>query len=379
MRRLYRTPVRPSRASRIPAVSWDLPAAPALGAGVRVKWDGAGLGGLRQSPVTHLRHDDPGGHGEGDRDHADHRVHRLERAIVGLVAPDVPYLGDPHVDGPQAERPNERRPGRDSPGHGTLTHGSTSTHRGNQRMPDITLDQFESEAKSFLDSNASLKAEEKKFVWGEGSDKVTLFDEKTLFNQREELAKAQDWRPKQFDAGFGWITGPPQYGGRELPQAYERALAARSRTSTRSPTQAPSASASAWSRRRSSPTPPTPRRTLPADAVAGRHRRRASSSASRVPARDLASCRRGPSVTARNGSSTGRRCGRRARSTATSARSSAAPTRHAEAQGSHRFHRRHARTGRRGASAAPDDRRRVVQRGVLHRRPRAATTTGSAT
>ena len=46
-------------------------------------------------------------------------------------------------------------------------------------MPDITLDQFESEAKSFLDSNASLKAEEKKFVWGEGSDKVTLFDEKT--------------------------------------------------------------------------------------------------------------------------------------------------------------------------------------------------------
>ena len=90
-------------------------------------------------------------------------------------------------------------------------------------MPDITLDQFESEAKSFLDSNASLKAEEKKFVWGEGSDKVTLFDEKTRKNEREELAKAQEWRQKKFDAGFGWITGPSQYGGRELPQAYERA------------------------------------------------------------------------------------------------------------------------------------------------------------
>ena len=45
-------------------------------------------------------------------------------------------------------------------------------------MSDITLEQFEAEATAFLDSNASLKAEEKKFVWGEGSDKVTLFDEK---------------------------------------------------------------------------------------------------------------------------------------------------------------------------------------------------------
>jgi acyl-CoA dehydrogenase len=90
-------------------------------------------------------------------------------------------------------------------------------------MPDITLDQFESEAKSFLDSNASLKAEEKKFVWGEGSDKVTLFDEKTRTNEQEELAKAQAWRQKKYDAGFGWITGPSQYGGRELSQAYDRA------------------------------------------------------------------------------------------------------------------------------------------------------------
>ncbi|RPI09727.1 MAG: hypothetical protein EHM63_04260, partial [Actinobacteria bacterium] len=98
--------------------------------------------------------------------------------------------------------------------------------QGDQRMPDITLDQFESEAQSFLDSNASLKAEEKKFVWGEGSDKVTLFDEKTRTNEREELAKAQEWRQKKYDAGFGWLTGPSQYGGRELPQAYDRAWSA---------------------------------------------------------------------------------------------------------------------------------------------------------
>ena len=90
-------------------------------------------------------------------------------------------------------------------------------------MPDITLEQFEAEAKSFLDANASLKAEEKKFVWGEGSDKVTLFDEKARKSEREELAKAQNWRQTKFDAGFGWITGPSTYGGRELSQAYDRA------------------------------------------------------------------------------------------------------------------------------------------------------------
>ena len=53
-------------------------------------------------------------------------------------------------------------------------------------MADITLEQFEAEATSFLDSNASLKAEEKKFVWGEGSDKVTLFDEKARTNELED-------------------------------------------------------------------------------------------------------------------------------------------------------------------------------------------------
>ena len=93
-------------------------------------------------------------------------------------------------------------------------------------MSDITLEKFEAEATAFLDSNASLKAEEKKFVWGEGSDKVTLFDEKARKNELEELAKAQAWRQKKFDAGFGWITGPSAYGGRELSQPFDRAWSA---------------------------------------------------------------------------------------------------------------------------------------------------------
>jgi acyl-CoA dehydrogenase len=90
-------------------------------------------------------------------------------------------------------------------------------------MPDITLEQFTAEAKAFLDANAKLKGEEKKFVWGQGSDRVDMFEETSRDRERAELAKAQAWRQKKFDAGFAWASGPQQYGGRELPAAYQRA------------------------------------------------------------------------------------------------------------------------------------------------------------
>ena len=91
-------------------------------------------------------------------------------------------------------------------------------------MADITLEAFEAEARAFLEANARRKETEKAFVWGEGEDNVALFEEKDEARERAELAKAQAWRAKKFDAGFGWITGPTRFGGRELPHAYERAF-----------------------------------------------------------------------------------------------------------------------------------------------------------
>ena len=89
-------------------------------------------------------------------------------------------------------------------------------------MADITLEQFDKEARTFLDDNADRKEEEKAFKWGEGSDKVALFDERSRESELEQLAAAQQWRATKFDAGFGWVSGPSEYGGRELPNAYER-------------------------------------------------------------------------------------------------------------------------------------------------------------
>jgi acyl-CoA dehydrogenase len=89
-------------------------------------------------------------------------------------------------------------------------------------MADISLEVFEKEARDFLDANVPKKEAEKKFVWGEGSDKVAMFEEKDRNDERRDLERACAWRAKKFDAGFGWIGGPRQYGGRELPNAYER-------------------------------------------------------------------------------------------------------------------------------------------------------------
>jgi alkylation response protein AidB-like acyl-CoA dehydrogenase len=48
----------------------------------------------------------------------------------------------------------------------------------------------------------------------------------SLFTSRAaELAAiptARQWRAAKFDAGFGWLTGPPGYGGAGLPEEYER-------------------------------------------------------------------------------------------------------------------------------------------------------------
>jgi len=85
----------------------------------------------------------------------------------------------------------------------------------------ISEEAFGEEALDFLNANATLRVEEKK-GWGEGSDKVGLLSEKTAEEERKDLDAARAWRQKFFDAGFGWITGPSHYGGRELPPPYER-------------------------------------------------------------------------------------------------------------------------------------------------------------
>ena len=95
-------------------------------------------------------------------------------------------------------------------------------------MADPTLDEFGDEVTAFLDANAERKPQtraDQRFVWGEGEDDVAVLEEKPRDVELAELAEAKVWKAKRFDAGFGWITGPTRFGGRELPVAYDRAYA----------------------------------------------------------------------------------------------------------------------------------------------------------
>ena len=90
----------------------------------------------------------------------------------------------------------------------------------------MELNEFTQRATKFLDANLPRKEAARAFVWGEGSDNMSMFEEKSREAEQEMVETAKAWRTKKFDAGFGWITGPTQFGGAGLTAAHERAYAA---------------------------------------------------------------------------------------------------------------------------------------------------------
>ncbi len=82
------------------------------------------------------------------------------------------------------------------------------------------MSDFEGEAAAFLRAHAKPRIPQST-AWGQGSDSVAIFPERTHEEEQAELAAAKAWRREVFDAGFGWITGPPAYGGRGLTRSYE--------------------------------------------------------------------------------------------------------------------------------------------------------------
>ncbi|HTT86642.1 MAG TPA: acyl-CoA dehydrogenase family protein [Acidimicrobiales bacterium] len=86
----------------------------------------------------------------------------------------------------------------------------------------ISEEEFARSARDFLEANAEPRVEVNR-AWGEGSDQISILPEQTPEEERAELAAARSWAQTRFDAGFGWITGPSRYGGRDLGRPYQRA------------------------------------------------------------------------------------------------------------------------------------------------------------
>jgi alkylation response protein AidB-like acyl-CoA dehydrogenase len=61
-----------------------------------------------------------------------------------------------------------------------------------------------------------------RFQWGEGSDEVRVFQEPEAAAEEEAMAAIRDWRRGLWEAGYGWISGPVQYGGGGLSGAHQR-------------------------------------------------------------------------------------------------------------------------------------------------------------
>ncbi|HTK61000.1 MAG TPA: acyl-CoA dehydrogenase family protein [Pseudonocardia sp.] len=59
-------------------------------------------------------------------------------------------------------------------------------------------------------------------AWGRGPEGLALFHETTDAQERAEADAARAWQRKRWDAGFGWITGPPAHGGAGLPASMDR-------------------------------------------------------------------------------------------------------------------------------------------------------------
>jgi alkylation response protein AidB-like acyl-CoA dehydrogenase len=87
-------------------------------------------------------------------------------------------------------------------------------------MPDELL-QFTREVRDFLDVHAPKMAERAAFRWGQGDDRVAYFGADPPDVEEQKLQAARDWQRTRHENGFGWISGPPEYGGRGLTPVYD--------------------------------------------------------------------------------------------------------------------------------------------------------------
>lgn len=81
------------------------------------------------------------------------------------------------------------------------------------------LERFIAEAKEFVGGRFSRRSDD--FNWGEGSDVIPFFE--GVVDDDTAIAQAQEWARMRYDAGFGWVSGPKEFGGRELPLPFDLA------------------------------------------------------------------------------------------------------------------------------------------------------------
>ena len=95
---------------------------------------------------------------------------------------------------------------------------------------------FADAARAFLDAHASRKDPEVTFVWGEGNDGVSIFEERDRAEERRQLADATAFLPLASTPASGGSPAPRPTAGGPGP-APTNGPTTRSRSTTTSPTR----------------------------------------------------------------------------------------------------------------------------------------------
>jgi alkylation response protein AidB-like acyl-CoA dehydrogenase len=85
--------------------------------------------------------------------------------------------------------------------------------------PATDLKQFEAAAREFLEPRYPRRAVATAPTSSTGS--IVLFEQPDPELDRANVERARQWLAERFDAGFGWITGPPEWGGAGLTAAHQ--------------------------------------------------------------------------------------------------------------------------------------------------------------
>ena len=85
------------------------------------------------------------------------------------------------------------------------------------------VEEFTDQARAWLESVAKHRSDPVAASWGEGSDDVSVFHDLTEEQERLLLHEAMAWQREKFDAGYGAISWPEEYGGAGLPPEFEAA------------------------------------------------------------------------------------------------------------------------------------------------------------
>ncbi|WP_329599739.1 acyl-CoA dehydrogenase family protein [Streptomyces pseudovenezuelae] len=88
-------------------------------------------------------------------------------------------------------------------------------------MESDDMRDFAAEARRFLDAHVAKAPDRTAFTWGEGDDSMAYFSSLPPEEEHEHVERARAWQRIRHENGFGWITGPVEYGGRGLTPVHD--------------------------------------------------------------------------------------------------------------------------------------------------------------